>query len=100
MRLSPEQTHIILTMVSEQVGTDARVVLYGSRTDDTRRGGDIDLLIESPCPPNLKQRARLKLALEDALRLPVDIIAKATSAAATPFQAIALDNGIPIAETP
>lgn len=94
MRLNQEQIDLILTTIRSQAGTDARVVLFGSRMDDTRRGGDLDLLVESTPAMGLLQRARLKLALEAALHIPVDILAKPAGAAASPFQAIALATGI------
>ncbi|THD07708.1 nucleotidyltransferase domain-containing protein [Metallibacterium scheffleri] len=47
MRLTPEQAAIIRSAAAEVFGTDARVWLFGSRVDDARRGGDIDLLIET-----------------------------------------------------
>lgn len=100
MRLTPEQIRTILTTVGEQAGHGVRVVLFGSRIDDARRGGDIDLLIESPTPPGLLQRARIKLALEAALQMPVDIVAKKKDSAPTPFQAIALTTGITLGATP
>lgn len=48
MRLSDEQRRLIMRTTHELLGTDARVLLFGSRTDDARRGGDIDLLVETP----------------------------------------------------
>lgn len=45
MRLTVQQQTAIRTTVSETFGADAQVCLFGSRTDDTKRGGDIDLLI-------------------------------------------------------
>jgi len=48
MRLSPRQVNVIQQAVSELAGKDATVRLFGSRTDDNARGGDIDLLVEIP----------------------------------------------------
>ncbi len=48
MRLSPRQINIIQHAVFELAGKDATVRLFGSRTDDNARGGDIDLLVEIP----------------------------------------------------
>ncbi len=46
MRLTPAQLDIIRTLVAEQFGKSSHVWLFGSRVDDTKRGGDIDLYIE------------------------------------------------------
>ena len=48
MRLSLQQINVIQDAVSELAGKDATVRLFGSRTDDNARGGDIDLLVEIP----------------------------------------------------
>lgn len=48
MRLSPPQIQAIVAATAELAGADAQVRLFGSRLDDTLRGGDIDLLIECP----------------------------------------------------
>lgn len=96
MRLTPEQTRLILETVHAQAGLAARVVLFGSRVDDRRRGGDLDLLVESSPALTLLQRARIKQQLENRLHLPVDILAKQTDALPKPFQAIALATGIPL----
>jgi len=76
MRLSPAQTDVILTCVRQQYGADASVMLFGSRLDDSARGGDVDLLVDTAGPPTLRQRALATLALEQALNLPVDILAQ------------------------
>lgn len=94
MRLTPEQIRIILNTVQAQAGSAARVVVFGSRIDDQRRGGDLDLLVESSPAIDLTQRARIKQTLESQLQMPVDILAKQKDAAARPFQAIALATGI------
>ena len=47
MRLTPEQAAIIREAAAEAFGSDARVWLFGSRVDDAKRGGDIDLLVQT-----------------------------------------------------
>lgn len=89
MRLRPEQTRLILDCVRQQFGSDARVLLFGSRLDDAARGGDVDLLVESADPPTLRQRARATLVLEQALGLPVDIVAVQRGTPGSAFARIA-----------
>jgi len=47
MRLSDQQCSVIRTAVADNFGAGANVWLFGSRVDDTARGGDIDLYIEA-----------------------------------------------------
>ncbi len=75
MRLSPQQTRLIVDSVRRHFGASAQVALFGSRLDDKARGGDVDLLVESPAHPTLQQRSLATMELEGALQLPVDILA-------------------------
>ncbi len=47
MRLTPTQVDTIRDTARRCFGQGADVLLFGSRVDDTRRGGDIDLCIET-----------------------------------------------------
>ena len=65
MRLSQQHRQAILRVVAETCGPEARVRLFGSRVDDSMRGGDVDLLIELPTEPEhvfeLQRRLYAKL---------------------------------------
>ena len=50
MRLSAQQIARIREVVHQEAGPDARVRLFGSRLNDERRGGDVDLLVELDRP--------------------------------------------------
>ncbi|NMG73796.1 nucleotidyltransferase domain-containing protein [Aromatoleum diolicum] len=50
MRLSAQQAEAIHHLARELGGPLARVRLFGSRLDDSARGGDLDLLLELPDP--------------------------------------------------
>lgn len=56
MRLSHEQISAIRQSALDVFGDGTSVWLFGSRTDDSKRGGDIDLLI---APPALSSEERL-----------------------------------------
>ena len=50
MRLSPKQITAVKQTAAEVFGPEADIWLFGSRVDDERRGGDIDLLVENVNP--------------------------------------------------
>ena len=59
MRLDQRTRDEIREAAKRFFGAD--VFLFGSRTDDTRRGGDIDLYIESALSPEEAMRARMAM---------------------------------------
>ena len=46
MRITEREKNVIIESV-KNVDPDARVWLFGSRTDDSKKGGDIDIAIHS-----------------------------------------------------
>lgn len=77
MRLSPREIRVIRETVTEVFGPGVTVSLFGSRIDDTARGGDIDLLIESDVPIPDRLRKNLQLGARLQIRLgeqPIDIL--------------------------
>lgn len=50
MRLSAVERRAVESASREALPPGTRVLLFGSRLDDSRRGGDIDLLVELPGP--------------------------------------------------
>ncbi|HHD80801.1 MAG TPA: nucleotidyltransferase domain-containing protein [Campylobacterales bacterium] len=74
MRLSEKEIKLIKQKVKSVFG-EAVIYLFGSRLDDSKRGGDIDLYIITPTKDNLfSKKRRLKLILEDVLYKPIDVI--------------------------
>ena len=46
MRLQNSEIEAIKKVTRELFGEKSNVILFGSRTDDTKKGGDIDLFIQ------------------------------------------------------
>lgn len=92
MRLSQSQLATIIQTTTAVAGPFARVSIFGSRLDDSRVGGDVDLLIESKPAIGLLARAKIKWLLEQKLNLPVDVLAADLDDIQTPFVAIARSN--------
>jgi predicted nucleotidyltransferase len=66
MRLSPQQRDAIVAAFRQAFGPGARLFLFGSRVDDSKRGGDIDLCVETPTTP-WPELVGLRLSFETAL---------------------------------
>ena len=99
MRLNQEQINTITHVIHRLTGGTAEVFLFGSRLDDDAKGGDVDLLLESPVRLTPLERARIQLELEAQLGLPVDLLLQVREGEVTAFQRIArasavrLENG-------
>jgi hypothetical protein len=46
MRINNETIELIKELASKYFGVDSRVFIFGSRIDDSKKSGDIDLYIE------------------------------------------------------
>jgi predicted nucleotidyltransferase len=75
MRLSINQINTIKTTAQSVWGSNVQVILFGSRVHDSRKGGDIDLYLETD-RPNLMTTISCKILLEEQLDIPVDLIVK------------------------
>lgn len=60
MRLKKEHVEIIKNAAKNYFGRDAEVYLFGSRVDDNKKGGDIDIYIETNLKENIFER-KIKL---------------------------------------
>jgi uncharacterized protein len=99
MRLSRRQVETIKNVVEEILGDGASVYLFGSRTEDSRRGGDIDLLVKPASPMNPDARLDAKLRILAALhrRLgerKIDLVFQQSDRTQTAFQRLARRQGI------
>ena len=65
MRLTPEQAQAIREPIRGCMGQHARVGLFGSRADDSRRGGDVALCVEPEIAPDLMASLQCKSALAE-----------------------------------
>jgi len=97
MRLTKEQISIIKALVSQHFDDDTDVILFGSRVDDTARGGDIDLYIETNC--SAEQELSNKMALYAGLQKKlgeqrIDIVIHRTDSPLQPVHEQARRTGI------
>jgi hypothetical protein len=97
MRLTQDQVQSIKQTANAVLGNGARVILFGSRVDDTKKGGDIDLLFETD--HLVGDRAATIGAIYVALirklgDRKIDILLKDSATATAPVLEIARQTGI------
>ena len=101
MRLTATQIDAIKTAAYAVLGKGAQVSLFGSRVDDTRRGGDIDLYITGT---NLSMDAQLDAKLDLLVKLKqvlgeqrIDIVfGPAAGQELLPIQLMAAQSALPL----
>jgi len=59
MRISPEEANFLKKEISDLL-PDALIYLFGSRVDDGKKGGDIDIMVLSGRRLNWKEKSRLR----------------------------------------
>jgi predicted nucleotidyltransferase len=67
MRLTEFEINVIKQSASEIFGTDVQVYLFGSRVDDTKKGGDIDLYIKTKVGNDLRHKIKFLVLIEQKL---------------------------------
>ena len=100
MRLTPEQRGRIVRIVRDHAGADASIWLYGSRTSDGSRGGDVDLLIRGSRAIDVGEQAEIHARLERELSLPVDVTFIDPDRGMNRFQRLAAANAVPVEAPP
>jgi uncharacterized protein len=93
MRLSKQEIEVIKSVV-HRFAKDAEIYLFGSRTRDDARGGDIDILLLSNEKIDLHTIIQMKIALQDVLGDQKIDIVRQQRVKLTPFGELALREGI------
>lgn len=69
MRLSEFEIESIKSLANRHFGKDIQVFLFGSRTRNQQRGGDIDLFIRNPNGEYLKTRTKINFKTDLMLQI-------------------------------
>ena len=97
MRMAPDYQKTITEAAAKVFGESASVLLFGSRSDDNVKGGNVDLLIklESPAADKIALGARYNALLQMKLGLQkFDIFVTDPSTALKQIHQQALSKGV------
>ncbi|TVR66478.1 MAG: nucleotidyltransferase domain-containing protein [Candidatus Competibacteraceae bacterium] len=97
MRLTTQENNVIKAAVRTVFGPEAQVRVFGSKTDDTAKGGDIDLMVTVPHavsqPAWDVARAKAKIIMNLG-ECEIDLLLDAPNLSKLPIHQIARDQGI------
>jgi predicted nucleotidyltransferase len=97
MRLTIEQVQLVKKTVDTILNAPNHIWLFGSRVNDDKKGGDIDLFIETPslCPNRAETICRLYGELVMTLgEQKIDILLKDKNTTEVPIFDIARHSGV------
>lgn len=93
MRLTATE-QLTIKRILRSVDPQGEVLLFGSRADDLRRGGDIDLLWCTSRKVDLRTQLRTQWQLESACDTHVDLLVCAPGEPEQPIHQIARQTGV------
>ncbi len=97
MRLTQDQQTAIRSAGAEMFGAKVGVWLFGSRVDDSLRGGDIDILLDIPDPVDNPALLAAQFAVKVSRLMAgrkVDVVVFAPNLARLPIHDVAFREGI------
>jgi predicted nucleotidyltransferase len=95
MRLSRLEKTTIIELAKKYFGQKARVYLFGSRVNDAKKGGDIDIYIETNEPADLQTKIKFLVEFEKrAGERKLDLIVKTSGSENQPIFDTARREGI------
>lgn len=94
MRLLPQEAQVIRQVLLD-ADPQGRIFLFGSRMDDAKKGGDIDIFFEPSKKLALKTQLSLEYKLTSLCETKVDLLVKNPDQAEKPIFGIAR-NGTPL----
>jgi predicted nucleotidyltransferase len=95
MRIADSERQTLIQAV-RQVDQDAHIWLFGSRADDTKKGGDIDIAILSG-KIKLPERMRIRRNIVESIgEQKIDIVVSADGQ--DPFFRLAIETGVRLDE--
>jgi len=96
MRLTTNQIEFIRQLITQLLGADVQVRVFGSRLDDNAKGGDLDLFLELPeavdNPAMLAAQLSAKVSRKMSGRK-VDVLISAPNLKVLPIHEIAHREG-------
>jgi len=95
MRISERERQVLIKAV-QKFDSSAPIWLFGSRTDNSKRGGDIDIAVLSD-KIHLKEKMQVKRAIYNEIgEQKIDLVVSANGR--EPFFMLAVEKGIRIDE--
>lgn len=95
MRLSREIRESVIQYAKEYFGNNIKLYLFGSRVDDNKRGGDIDLLIDTTEKIDTKAEINfLRAIYKNITSRKIDLLIKTPYKQDKPIYHTAINEGI------
>ncbi|MFW6368818.1 MAG: nucleotidyltransferase domain-containing protein [Spirochaetota bacterium] len=99
MRLTERQREEILRTAKEVFGDDASVTLFGSRVNDTERGGDIDLMITTDTDATTARQQKVRFLVRLKQRIGdrrIDVVLRTPDSPERDIHRVASAEGVTI----